>query len=645
MSTTDQPRQVDRETVAFGHVGSSVQDLRDDEFLREIQWRKSADAEIVRAARNGDVAAFCKRLVEALPHGITRAKSAGKRTEPFRGLIAAEYFGTPPSLPLRGLLPKMTVREKNGKSSVKGELSASDEAALSEYLSDVALGEIKPSPADLHVLTELIARNADKLNESTLFALWRTTLTAACELAEDLSSNDDGDPARTADAQLLADGELPWRVGLLFADVKGAAKVRRGGRRIIRRELESRTDGDGTPHATLLPRLGYWLASLIRSGQWADQFEASLWDDDSSVRFNELLEQAIRLYRPTDSWAMSNGFTASPQSLFRAASELAGSDFKVAELAFAWDSRTLRSGRKKSKSKKPASKARAQRRRKPKPSSQSDWAYLACLRSDWAAECDSIVVDHSGPLPHIDMTVLGRELFKGRWDLQIQVDGEPVQIGKDWSAVCWNSDSDGDYLELQQTLAGSGRVERQIWLSRSSRFAMFADSLTGFCGSRVEYTARLPLADSLDAQSDGVDRETRLKTGPALTRVFPLFLPQDRVYSTPGGCGVFGGDLVIKHVASGKGFYAPVVLDWHPHRRRKAVQWRQLTVTEDGRILPGDATAGFRVKLGEHHLLSYRKLQDTTEPHTVLGFQTFDETVLGHFDKDGDVTPLLLVEK
>jgi len=90
--------------------------------------------------------------------------------------------------------------------------------------------------------------------------------------------------------------------------------------------------------------------------------------------------------------------------------------------------------------------------------------------------------------------------------------------------------------------------------------------------------------------------------------------------------------------------YAPVVLDWHPDRRRKAVQWRKLTVTEDGRILPGDAAAGFRVKVGEQHLLAYRKLQKTEQPHSVLGYQTFDETVLGQFDKDGDVTPLLLVE-
>ena len=101
---------------------------------------------------------------------------------------------------------------------------------------------------------------------------------------------------------------------------------------------------------------------------------------------------------------------------------------------------------------------------------------------------------------------------------------------------------------------------------------------------------------------------------------------------------------MVKHVSAGSGLYAPVYFDWHPDRRRKPAQWRQLTVTEDGRILRGDAAAGFRVRIGQHHLLAYRKLKKTDQPHSVLGFQTADETVLGRFDKNGDVTPLLLVE-
>ncbi|WP_145374645.1 hypothetical protein [Symmachiella dynata] len=640
MSKTDQSGSAATSVVAFGRSMGGVANLSDTAFLQSIQWRKSADADLVRAARKGDVSAFTARLLQCLPAESPPTKSTKKRPAIQGGLATAEYLPAPPAKPLRELL-----HTSNGHFTRKtGKSTAVEAASLAEVLNSVAQKNYKTSPADLHALTELIACNGASLEQATLFLLWRTTLAAACEFTNDPSTTDEGDPAQTADEQLLQAGELPWRVGLLFGDVKGSTKIRRRGRKVIRRELEDRTDGDGTPHATLLPRLGYWLAALVRSGQWANRFQATLWDDDLSMLFNDLLEQAIRLYRPSDSWAMSNGFSASPRSLFRAASQLAGSEFKIADLAFAWDQAPSNTRKRKAKSKKSASASTKPRLKKLAPSSQSDWANLACLRSDWETECDSIVVDHNGQFPQIDMTVLGRALINGNWDLKIQVDGKPVSVKRQWTAICWNTDEDGDYIELQQTFASGGRVERQIWLSRSTHSAMFADSLTGFSGKQIEYSSRLPLSDALDTQSDSGDRETRLKDGPILTRVFPLFLPQDRVHGTPGGCGIFGDDLVLKHVAAGQGLYAPIVLDWHPDRRRKPVQWRKLTVTEDGRILPGDVSAGYRVRLGEQHLLAYRKLQKSDLPQTVLGFQTFDETVLGQFDKNGDVTPLLLVE-
>jgi len=640
MSKTDQSGSATTSVVAFGRSMGEVANLSDEAFLQSIQWRKSADADLAHAARKGDVSAFCARLVQCLPQGILPTKSTKKRTGTQSSLAAAEYLPTPPANPLREFL-----HTSNGHSAQKnGKSKPANSASLADVLNSVAQKNFKTSPADLHALTELVACSGASLEQAVRFQVWRTTLAAACEFTKVPSTTDEGDPAQTADEQLLQAGELPWRVGLLFADVKGSTKVRRRGRKVIRRELEDRTDGDGTPHATLLPRLGYWLAALVRSGQWANRFQATLWDDDLSMLFNDLLEQAIRLYRPSDSWAMSNGFSASPRSLFRAASQLAGSEFKIADLSFAWDKDPSHRRKRKTKSKKSASATTKPRLRKLAPSSQSDWANLACLRSDWETECDSVVIDHNGQFPQIDMTVLGRALFNGNWDLQIKVDGKPVQVKRQWTAICWNTDNDGDYLELQQTFAAGGRVERQIWLSRSAHSAMFADSLTGFSSKQIEYTSRLPLIDGLDTQSDAGDRETRLKDGPILTRVFPLFLPQDRVHGTPGGCGVFGGDLVLKHVAAGQGLYAPIVLDWHPDRRRKPVQWRKLTVTEDGRILPGDVSAGYRMKIGDQHLLAYRKLQKSDLPQTVLGFQTFDETVLGQFDKNGDVTPLLLVE-
>lgn len=639
MSSTDQqsPKTV-QSGIAFGSAPTSLDALADDEFLQSIRWRKSANSGMVRAARDGDVIAFTKRLLKRAGFaGGTKIPQTGKRSADVC-LTGPDYFNSEIRPALRDAL--------NALKTHKGTKRTQSLNKTIEH----ALGEEYDRAGDVHALMELLIRSGPELEQQTFFKLWRTTFTAACRFLQPPSLSADGDPGASADEQLLQAGEIPWQVGLLFGDIKGAGKRKRAGRKFIRRELAERTDGDGTPHSKLMPSLGHWLAGLIRSARWADRFQATLWDDDSSVVFNDLLAQTLRLARPDGSLAMSNGFSTRTQSLFEAASRLAGSEFKIAKLSFAWGGETNGDGTngrgtRKTKGKTSGPFKEALKQEKLRPSSQSDWAELACLRSDWSEQCNSIVIDYNGKQPRIDMTVLGKALFEGDWEITIAVDGVSVPIEAQWTAICWNTDDDCDYLELQQTFAGQGHVERQILLSRDGNFALFADSLVGFKGERIEYTARFPLAGGLETNSDAPTRETRIKAkGGVLTRVFPLGLPQDRVHSTPGGCGVFGNHLVHKQVVAGGGLYAPLVFDWDPGRRRKASQWRRLTVTEDGQILKGDTAAGFRVRVGQQHLLAYRSLIKSGQPRSVLGYHTLDETVIGQFDDDGDVTPLLLVE-
>jgi len=647
MNTKDESPAIGAPVIALGRPSTQLGNLSDRQFLQCVHWRKSANRELVQAAARGEINAFVQRLWQQFPKPATAGKSSKKNSPAAHNLEAAEYFHVAPSQPLRDLLEKSFAARDTTKPTKSApqqqHLTAREQQTLDAFLQEIRTRRRKVTLVDLQGLTELLLQTSDVFDGPTFFQLWRATLAAACGFVQEYQGRSDGDPALTADEQLLIEGELPWRLGLLFRDIKGAPKLSKRGKKVIRRELEERTDGDGTPHATLLPHMGYWLAGLIRCGQWANRFGATLWDDDSTIRFNDLLEHSIRLYRPSGHWALSNGFAAPPQTLFEAASQLAGSDFKIGDLSFAWEGQKPPRVNGKSKSKK-STRTRSSKRIQLEPSSQSDWADLACLRNGWEAECDSIVVNYNGEFPQIDFSVLGRTLFRGNWGLAIHVDGKPVEVKPQWTAICWNSDHDSDYLEIQQTFASGGRIERQVWLSRTSHFAILADSLSGFTGERIEYTSRLPLAAGAEQHPDNGDRETRIKCGPTLARVFPLYLPQDRLYSTPGGCGLFRDELVMKQVAGGSGLYAPVLLDWHPDRRRKAVQWRQLTVTEDGRILRGETAAGFRAKLGNQHLLAYRRLRNAGEPHTLLGFQTLDESVIGSFDKHGDVTPLLMVK-
>jgi hypothetical protein len=92
------------------------------------------------------------------------------------------------------------------------------------------------------------------------------------------------------------------------------------------------------------------------------------------------------------------------------------------------------------------------------------------------------------------------------------------------------------------------------------------------------------------------------------------------------------------------GLYAPVIFDWTPSRKNTDADWRTLTVTESGRKVKTDRASGHRLRIGNQQLLIYRSLAPTEELRTVLGHHTGNETIFGRFDKNGDVTPLLIVE-
>jgi hypothetical protein len=168
-------------------------------------------------------------------------------------------------------------------------------------------------------------------------------------------------------------------------------------------------------------------------------------------------------------------------------------------------------------------------------------------------------------------------------------------------------------------------------------------------------------------------REVRCAVRRLAVRCYPLALPQDRLYGTTGdlrcaadrsagpdatGNGQVAADgscarhecgdgetcgLELRQESVG-GLFAPLVLDWSPKRAEAPVDWRTLTVTEDGRVLRADSASGHRVRVGKQQWIVYRALTKGEQPRAVLGLHTAHETVVGRFETTGHVTPLLLVE-
>ncbi len=661
--------------IAFSQPTPPPDGVADVDFLKSLAWCHSAPKPLVSAARQGDRAAFCQELLSGLETGSK--KSAGRCAWEFQSLWSQYGFQkSPRTLALMGVLEamgtqaarsktKFGVRRNAGTGKTQGSsrsdnglVSRRRQSQLVDWLNEIAVDD-PISPYELLILFELLFQAGRELPLEALWSLWRRSLTAAIQLSTHQRKADSGKPiaesrtasdpqsstldsqlstlnSRLSDQRLVVQGELPWQASLLFGPVQGAEAFGRAGQRVLRRDLLDRTDTDGTPQAELLANLGLWLAPLVRASAWAKSFRSLLWDEQAKDRFRDLVRISAPLCDANGRPALGNGSPRNFVGLLTSASKLAGWKGKrpPLNLLLALGAKRVKAGK------------RIDLRTKklpPPPATQSDWARLACLRNRWSVDADTMVVAHHREKPMIDLSVLGKPLLSGVWGIDVAIDGEPLRFEDDWTCVCWHSDRDADYLELQATFPGRLRIERQLLLSRNDHFVLLADSISGAGKATLEYTSRLPLVDAVVAESDVPTRECTLRTRRQVARAFPLSLAQDRVQSTPGGFGAADDGLELRQSAIG-GLYAPVVIDWEPSRRRTEADWRTLTVTEQRRALRRDTAAGHRLRIGNHQLLIFHSLVKSEESRAVLGLHTFYETVVGKFDASGKVSSIVLVE-
>ncbi len=101
----------------------------------------------------------------------------------------------------------------------------------------------------------------------------------------------------------------------------------------------------------------------------------------------------------------------------------------------------------------------------PPPAHHSEWAQTAILQPEWKRSSPRIVVAYSEHEVRIDFTIGRDSLFAGAWDFEVSVDGAQAKPTGDWEEVCWVSDEDVDYLELEIPLEYGLNVQRQICLA------------------------------------------------------------------------------------------------------------------------------------------------------------------------------------
>ncbi|HSG73169.1 MAG TPA: hypothetical protein VLA12_22330 [Planctomycetaceae bacterium] len=280
-----------------------------------------------------------------------------------------------------------------------------------------------------------------------------------------------------------------------------------------------------------------------------------------------------------------------------------------------------------------------------RPSVQSDAGGWAVLRSQWNPDSDLVLLRHETADVQLTAGASGVPLLAGTWDLKLSFGGETLTPRQPWECVCWFSDKDGDYLELQQVFADEIKIERQVFLSRTDHFLFVNEVAHLPAEGSFELKSSLPICSELKLKRDKQTREYELREGRSrLARMFPLSFEQETIQKASGEIVEEDGRVTLTASGTG-GFCLPVVFDWHPKRSKQPAEWRRLTVSENRRACTPAEAAGYRLRIGQrHHLLFYRAIQKSGFPRAILGHHTTNETVIADFDQQGEAIPLLMVE-
>ena len=157
------------------------------------------------------------------------------------------------------------------------------------------------------------------------------------------------------------------------------------------------------------------------------------------------------------------------------------------------------------------------------PAFEGEWAGVAVLRPNWNRSSASLTVSHGGPQVLLELSVGKQCLASGTWRLDVRLDGQPLAEHGDWHQICWETDDEVDYLELEMSLSPQITVQRHIVMVRKDRFLLLADAVLGIGEGLIEYRGSLPIQGFSTFQGETETREGTLSTarGPQ-ARVLPL---------------------------------------------------------------------------------------------------------------------------
>ncbi len=434
--------------------------------------------------------------------------------------------------------------------------------------------------------------------------------------------------------QLLA-GELPLTLGYQFPEIDECQDLADESWATLSNALIELLDGNGLPHGKYISSLRPLMACWTRCGWLGRAMKTKGLTVESRAQYDLLVRQAMRLTRHDGGQVFSAESEQKWNKHFiNAALELVGdtTDDMIARRALGGS----RSGGK-------SSKKAAKPNKLPSAGYHCEWAAVGVLRSNWSRKSEMLAVNYAGRSLHLELNASKDTIWSGACDPVIRVDGTLLSPQDDYEEVCWYSDQDVDYLELELEYQNEWKVQRQMLLARSDQFLLIADALQGPARARIDYQCTYPSLPDVGVDPAKETREGFLYRDRRLAAVLPLALPEWRAERVDDDLARTDHGLRLAQHRVARRLYAPLFVDLKPSRFEKELTWRRLTIADRLEIQPEDVAAGYRIQVGNAQWLIYRSLAPR-ENRSVLGQNLSSEFFVGKFLRSGETKELLQVE-
>lgn len=269
---------------------------------------------------------------------------------------------------------------------------------------------------------------------------------------------------------------------------------------------------------------------------------------------------------------------------------------------------------------------------------------FSVLRTDWSPGAAELAVDWSQPDLRWEFRVGKTQLFAGISSPEVTVAGKLLAVAGPWEEVCWESNVDVDYLELEIALEAGVRLQRQFVLTRRDGLLYIADAVLMPAAGEVSAVLRVPTAGGVDILATEETRELLLCADKQRALVIPPLCGEWRTDRRGGELGCTEGELQLTStLPQARALYLPLVVVYDRKRAKRECTWRRLTVGEDLQLVAADKAAGFRIQIGNEHWLGYRSLTERAN-RTVFGVNLQTNFLLSRFTTEGESEPLVEID-